>query len=182
MNPSSNDYQGQEATGDALSISSLTQDDWVNLGAGAALVALGTGRVTLGGLVRLAALAAGGTMLYRGMKQSGLLSRLQSAMPVGQGSASDLGQEMDIGSTESTSSAYGGSQSGSQFGSQASTSGLSGGMSSGRSGSLASGATLGGTGQDIDPLRARGEQAGDDSEKTGLAGADGIPAVDLRGA
>ena len=43
-------------------------------------------------------------------------------------------------------------------------------------------AALGGMSQDIDPLRARGEQAGDDSEKTGLAGADGITAVDLRGA
>lgn len=178
MNPSANDYQGQEATGDALSINSLTQDDWVNLGAGAALVALGTGRVTLGGLVRLAALAAGGTMLYRGMKQSGLLSRIQSAMPVGQGSASEGGQEMEVGSTDSTASSFGGSPSGSQSGSA----GLSGGLNTGRSGSLASGATLGNMSQDVDPLRARGEQAGDDTEKTGLAGADGIPAVDLRGA
>lgn len=177
MNPSSNDYQGQEATGDALSLDALTQDDWVNLGAGAALVALGTGRVTLGGLVRLAALAAGGTMLYRGMKQSGLLSRLQSAMPAGQGAESEAGQDSEVGSARSTPSLRAGNASPSQ----ASSASLSGAMDTSRSGSLASGAALGGMGQDTDPLRARGEQT-DDSEKTGLAGADGIPAVDLRGA
>ena len=166
MNPSSNDLQGQDATGEALSLGSLTQDDWVNLGAGAALVALGTGRVTLGGLVRLAALAAGGTMLYRGMKQSGLLSRLQSAMPVRAGAASEAGHDME------------GSGSSVGAGLQAGTAGA---MGSGLAGSFQPGATTGAMGQDVDPLRARGEQA-EDEAKTGLAGADGIPAVDLRGA
>lgn len=160
MNPSSNDYTGLEST-ESTSALPLAQDDWVNLGAGAALLALGTGRVTLGGLVRFAALAAGGLMVYRTVKETGMWSRLSESLP---SSVTDRlggqGSRRDETTSASSSSSYADS-SGSSMGAGA-----------------------------YDPLRARGEVTGSGAAsgtktgeaQTGLAGAEGIPAVDLRGA